>query len=318
MTNETLSGAAKTPEASSTKPQAPDLKIAIDTRSRVEETQERPKIIGEVMNSHEIAPETVVEVTNFYRYIFGNTMHFIAAPDLGESLTAREFFGTGRDFVPVKQMDALMSFPDNPWPGEEALLVYHPPTLRKNLERKLIESEDSILSLLRNEKDEIVGLAFCYVSELLRELELEWISRYNFADPTRQKPEWQRDPEKFLKGVERVYGKPFDGSEVIMAWNCMSVLPEASGSLPLLMRNMLGKIGPDQRDMLMMGDVKKDSKAHQIFRTIEAKDGTGFFEDEGDILIGGIAGTIADTFSMDPEEFKKKRQVFNKNSGESK
>ncbi len=265
---------------------------------------------GEVMTLKEITPETVKEVTDYYRLVFGNTMHFAVCPDceqkgLPARLTARQAFGTGKEFVPLAQMDDPGKRPDCPCCKNKMEYFYDPETINDNFRQKLTESDESFLSILRAEDESLAGLAFAYFTNLKRELELEWGSKYPYMKKELQKPEYQRSWERFLAGVSQVFpGETFQGHEKFLAWNCMSVSPASKGFLPHLMCNMFNAMPTSMRDERLLGDVKRDSPAHMIFKTLGGGDGEGFFEDQGDILIGGPMRDAMDNFNLPPEMFK--------------
>lgn len=161
---------------------------------------------GEALTSQEITPELVNEVSDFYLWLFRNTMHFTACPPcemkgLKARLTAKEIFGTTDSFVPSEQMDSIEEMPACPCCQNGMQLIYHPDTLKENFRQKMLKSDESFLSLLRKEDGSIAGLGFAYITNLNREMSLEWPSRYPYMRPDQQKPEYQRSKGRFLTAV---------------------------------------------------------------------------------------------------------------------
>ncbi len=281
------------------------IKIPNQTSQEVQHVQ---TLKGEVMTSQEITPETVQEVSDYYRWIFGNTMQFAVCPPCeshGQNalLTARQAFESKAP-IPLDQMDSAQ-MPTCPCCQKEMQAVYDPETLRDNFRQKLTESDESFLSVLRKADNSLAGLGFAYVTNLTRELRLEWSSKHLYIKKELQKPEYQRSLEHFLACANQVFpGNSFDGSETVLAWNCMSISPEAKGGLMLLMRNLFNKMPNEVKNLRVLGEVKKGSYAHGIFLTVGGCDGTIFFEKADNILIGGSVRKVLETFNLSLEQFK--------------
>ena len=293
------------------------IKLKQSKPPSLKEAQPSQELRGEALTSREITPELVRDLSDYYRELFSNTMHFAVCPPCeskGENarLTAREIFGAGKEFVPLAQIDGLENMPLCPCCQQKTQLIYDPDTLRNNFDQKLLGSEKSFLSLLRKGDDSIAGLAFAYITSLKRELALEWGSKYPYMKSELQRPEYQRSLERFLDCVGQILsGYSSDGNEAVLAWNCISVSPEAKGGLSLLLRNLFNKIPEEVRDLMILGDVKKGSYAHTIFRAAGGRDGTLFFEEgESDILVGGKTAWAIDSYTLSPEQFRKKKHLL--------
>ncbi|MBN1258906.1 hypothetical protein JXA05_04080 [Candidatus Peregrinibacteria bacterium] len=298
---------------------AEDIRVKVDTQIPPQQNSPDVKVVklfrGEALTSKEITPELVKEVSDYYRWLFSNTYQYVTCPPCEEQgqhalMTARQAFGTENAFVPLNEMDS--DHPRQcPCCQTEMPFIYDPEKLTENFMKKLKESDESFLSVLRRNSDNsIAGLSFAFVTSYLRQFELEWQSRYMYMKE--QKPEYQRDPQKFIDCINMIHPeKHLKGHETFLAWNCMSISPEAKGDLMLLMRNMFNAIPPSLWDLNTSGEVKKGSPAHAIFKTVGGHDGTNFFEeDSGDILIGGNVGRVKDVFNMSPDEFRKLKETL--------
>jgi len=260
-----------------------------------------PQIRNEIMTSAEITPEIVKEVSDYYRWLFGNTMHYAACPTcegkgVDARLTARQAFGTGEEMVPLDHLDNAEAVVACACCQNPMQLIYDRVTIARNFDEKLRGSDESFLSLLRREDNSIAGLGFAYVTQLDRELELEWGSQYPYMNKDFQRPEYQRSRERFLNCVGQMFpGKEFDGSETLLAWNCISTSPDVKASkIMVLVRNLFDAIPVDMHHLRVLGDVKKGSKAHRFFRSLNGVDGETFFERDDEVLIGGNVGVVTD------------------------
>ncbi|MBU0727783.1 hypothetical protein KKA95_03800 [Patescibacteria group bacterium] len=280
-------------------------------QTRHEEHEEPQFKRAEAMTSAEITPELVKEASGFYRWIFGNTMHFAACPPCemrGEDarLTARQAFDTGKEMVDLDRMDSE-GLPPCPCCQGEMEYVYDPEAHRRNFEQKLLESDESYMSILRKADGSLGGLAFSYVTDVQREFLLEWGSKYPYMKPELQKPEHQRDLGKYLNCVKDIFREDeTNPDKTVMAWNCISVSKDCAGRLPALLGNLFKAISPEHRKLDLLGDVRRNSPAHGIFLGAGGIEGTTFFDEkEGDILIGGPVEWAIASYTLPPEEFKK-------------
>ena len=269
---------------------------------------------NETMSSREITPEIVKEVADYYRWLFGNTMHYAVCPSceskgLNARVTARQAFGTGEEFVLLDQLDDTESIAPCPCCDNKMQLIYDPETIVDNFNQKLRGSEESFMSLLRREDDSIAGLGFGYITNFMRELKLEW-NKYPYMKKELQRLEYQRSEERFLACLNQIYGEEHTGNETVFACNCMSVAPDAKGKLPTVMRNLFACLTPEQLQLKILGDTKRGAYAHSILRASGLKDGTILFDKgEEDILIGGYVSEMQESFCLPSEKFKKRRVI---------
>lgn len=310
----------KVPNESDMLPEVgPKEAIIITAREQTQATTTGEKINpfkGEVLRAPEISPELIRKVSDFYRWIFGNTMHFavcVPCEDQGKKArwTAPQIFQT-KNFVSTEQMDNT-ALGHCPCCGQKSLRhFYDPAVLRNNFEQKLKKSDDSFLSLVRSPQDGIVSLAFAYITELERELFLEWGHKYMFMQkgPELEKPEYHRSFEHFQHALTPVFPDyPLEKNSTLLAWNCMTNAPDAKGSLPLLMRNLFNSIPIERHALMVLGDVKKGSDAHRHFKVMQGRDVTTFFgEGDTDILIGGNVGIVIKAVNYSNEQYRAQRQ----------
>jgi hypothetical protein len=276
------------------------LLVSLAMYQRQKDLDVRPhQIRNETMTSEEITPEIVTEVSDYYRWLFGNTMHYATCPscenrNVDTRLTARQTFGTGEELVPLNQIDNAEGIMSCVCCHNPMQIIYDRETVADNFDQKLRQSDESFLSLLRREDNSLAGLAFAYVTQLDRELDLEWSSKYPYMRNGPQQPEYQRSRESFLNCVGEMFpGNTFDGNETVLAWNCISTSPDIkAGKTILLVRSLFDAIPEEMRHLMVLGDVKKGSQAHRFFRALKGNDGDTFFERDDEILIGGNVGVV--------------------------
>jgi len=276
----------------------------------------------DIIASSEITVEMVREASDYYRELFGNTMHFIACKSCDFRQTAREAFKTGEEFVALEQMDnpkkqffcPCCSDKTNKMEMER---VYDATTIFNNFREKLMGSEDSFLSILRREDNSIAGLAFAYITTAGRERELEW---GDYGCPymrgeahIEQKPEFTE--ERFLECLNtEIFSyrdQPIDRNTKFLAWNCISVSPDMKGKMLDLTVSLFHQIPNDRTDLLVLGDVKvatandiRESKnvrnieiPYRFFLALGGKPGKKFFGPNADtVLIGGKVSDALEYF----------------------
>lgn len=283
--------------------------LTIGNEGAKKNNERQPSFRTENYRSAEITPTLVEESANFYRWMFGNRMHYVVCPDCENEghdarFTAQKVFKLlsdkpGKDrMASLEDMDDPSNIPDCPCCSNKMELVYDPQVINDNFEEKLMGSEDSFLSLLRRGDNSVSGLAFAYITELGRQQDLEW-GKYQYMRKSAQKPEYTRPRSSFLGCVDQVFPeRKHDGSEIILGWNCISIAPDAKGKMMPLVGELFGQIPEDRHYLHVLGDVKRGSLAHRFFKKLKGNDGESFFETSDEILIGGNVGVVADRLNL--------------------
>jgi len=164
------------------------------------DTLTKEPLRSEVLSSKELTPETIREISDFFRLIFNNDWpEFVVCLPCdstlpkGMKLSAPEVYETNGESVPISIMDTLPKIPDCPNCSKKMQLFHDPKKTFQRLKERL--TKGGYVSLLRDrETDKIEGFAYGYGCTLKNQFESEWGNRYNYmADPH---PDYDRSFEK--------------------------------------------------------------------------------------------------------------------------
>jgi len=289
----------------------------LSSKSREQLTHAATPFKSEVLTSAELTPELVAEIARFYRYVFNNEKgHFLVFPEAGEFVHPRVMIpGPEDEYVDLDVMDSLdpQSFPAHNKTGERAVLHHDPDMTVQRLHEKL--DEDGYVSLIRDHStEEIVGFTLGYGGGLEKLFRNEWGNKYLYAAD--QPSKHDRDFNSFLSLLRQTWGdESLNSDSEVFCWNCVATTAQAHRAKQMgpLMQQFFAAIPPKtfRKDLYVIGEVEKGTRAHEIFKALGTKEVPGVLEGK-DTVISGRLNTVAQRFNLSPEAFASIKAAANK------
>lgn len=244
----------------------------------------------ETYTSHEMHPQVIREVSDYYCYMFNNNGHYLVFPESFRFISPQEFFGR-EDYVSLAEMYSVKELPRDPETGEQAVFWHHPKITSTIITEKLLNNAH--LALLRDrDTHQISGFAFGYQSTAYDMFIQEgWENPFYYAGI--KPPQHQRNFNDFLRKVRRAIlnntnrfpkfarGDEFFGpGSKVYAWNCVGKSPEVKGKRYFwdIMRNFFAIIPDNTKEQcLEFGDARFQSRGYEIFKSAGFIDVPGVF-----------------------------------------
>ena len=277
--------------------ESPDQINARERLQAILEIQRKNKFRCETLTPENITMKDIIEISDFFRFIFNNAWgEFAVCTDCdskmldGMKLSAMQVFGTGEEYVPTKQMDELKTLPNCPCCSKPMELFHDPLRTLVLMRKKLEKNGHATLLRQENEGDRLSGFTFGYGATLKEECDGEWGNRYNYM--RKRKPQHDRDFDTLLQKLRNSFPQSeFNENTEVFAWNCIATAPWARFSKPLaeMIRQFFSTIPTKHIEKYLIGEAKEGSFAYQqIFKWAGAKDVRGFLEGDNVVLAGPL------------------------------
>jgi len=228
-------------------------------------------------NSQNISEQLVSEVSDAFRRVFNHEPYgqFLFYPSTGKAISAEKVFklsaSTYADLTTLNQFD-LDSYPKRK--GDQALFWTDPEVTREKLKAKL--RKDSTLIIIRRQQDrQLLGMALGRTIPLHEAFETEeWQNPHYYS--RLESKQYHRDANAFYQNINKALSDGSSNQQItpeteIFLWSCVFTTPEGRGQglFPLLAQHLLDSIPSDKQNLLLLGEVMKDSKMHEICKAVE-------------------------------------------------
>ena len=293
-----------------------------------EEKQSTSKYRAEHYSSKELNLESIKDISDFYRYVFNNMGHYLVYPKTFEFISSQQVFNKPNRWVSIKEMDSLdlKDFSCHPRTGEKAIFWHDPDVTFKLIQNRL--KKDGHVGLLRNNETKFIeGIIFGNKTTLKKQFEAEgWENPFLYANIEVLKH--NRNFENFLQKVNqtildnpKIFGdivnNKMTASSEIYSFNCFGVAPKVQGLNNLLAMTKAFFSAIDENiksGLVTMGETRYKSKGHSMLRSAGYVNVHGLWQNESckkggeETLVVAPLSTVAQTFSLSLNEFKKRKK----------
>ncbi|MGE3279036.1 MAG: SET domain-containing protein [Candidatus Altimarinota bacterium] len=209
-----------------------------------QEGKENPSYTVQTLlsESGEITDEVLWEVTWFFWWLFANDFagQFLFYPSEKKPISAQQAFGVSDgSYVPFEKLLTYSpaEYPVHPTTGEQAIYWVHPQAAFQKFQQKF--SQQGILTLLRDEAGQIIGLTFgrkCSLRDAFSQEEWENPVAYSGHAVSEK-----RDFKRFMDSINQTLNHHphlTEGSErpqqlsaesEVYVWNCIGISKNAHG-----------------------------------------------------------------------------------------
>ncbi len=225
----------------------------------------------------------LLEIANFYRFIFNNAnRHYLLFPTEDRFISPAEFFQCpDNEYVSLDKMDSIGQFPVNPLTGEEAIF-WHDPLVTFNKLYEILKKR-AYVSTVRDYDNKLIGVAYAYIADLKRIFFNEWSHKHCYAK--KQFDDYRYDFDEFndifvsyFKKEEQIIIKP---DAEFICWNCTALDKACRGINIIKMLHKLFSLIHDRNAFIprfLLMEVSPGGKVYDLCIHFKAKEIPGLLK----------------------------------------